>query len=55
MAEGIPVQDHVLKMMSHLNELQILRAEIDGKTHVDIVLQSLLESFTQILLELQYE
>ena len=38
MAEGTPVWDHVLKMMSHLNDLEILGAKIDGKTQVDIVL-----------------
>ena len=43
--EGTPVQDHVLKIIAHLNELEILGAEIDGKTQVDIVLMSLLESF----------
>ena len=32
MAEGTPVQDHVLKMIAHLNELEILGAKIDGKT-----------------------
>ena len=31
MAEGTPVQDHVLKMIAHLNELEILGAEINGK------------------------
>ena len=31
MAEGTPIQDHVLKMISHLNELKILEADIDGK------------------------
>ena len=45
MAEGTLVQDHVLKMIAHLNELEILGAEIDGETHVNIVLMSLLESF----------
>jgi hypothetical protein len=45
MAEGTPVQDHVLKMIAHLNELEILGAEIDGKTQIDIVLMSLPESF----------
>ena len=30
MAEGSPVQEHVLKMISHLNELEVLGAEIDG-------------------------
>ena len=45
MAEGTPVRDHVLKMISHLNELEILGAEIDGESQVDIVLMSLPESF----------
>ena len=39
------MQDHVLKMISHLNELEVLGAEIDGETQVDIVLMSLPESF----------
>ena len=41
MSEGTPVQDHVLKMIAHMNELEILGEEIDGKTQVDIVLMSL--------------
>ena len=41
MAERTPVQDHILKMIAHLNELDILGAEIDGKTQVDFVLMSL--------------
>ena len=45
MAEGTSVQEHVLKMIAHLNELEILGAEIDGETQVDIVLMSLPESF----------
>ena len=45
MAEGTPVRDHVLKMITHLNELEILGADIDGESQVDIVLMSLPESF----------
>ena len=45
MAEGTLVRDHVLKMISHLNELEILGAEIDGESQVDIVLMSLPESY----------
>ena len=45
MAEGTPVRDHVLKMIGHLNKLEILGAEIDGERQVDIVLMSLPESF----------
>ena len=44
MAEGTPVQDHILKMYSHLNELEILGTEIDGESQVDIMLMSLPES-----------
>lgn len=50
MAEGTPVRDHVLKMISLLNELEILGAEIDGETQVDIILQSLPDSFKQFCL-----
>ena len=38
MAEGMHVRDHVLKMISILNELEILGAKINVKTQVDIVL-----------------
>ena len=51
MAEGTPVQDHVLKMISHLNELEILGAEIDNESQVDIVLMSLPESFKNFRLK----
>ena len=50
MAEGHPVQDHVLKMITHMNKLEILSAEIDGETQVDIVLMSLPESFNSFRL-----
>ena len=45
MAKGTPVQDYVLKMIAHLNELEILEVEIDSESQVDIVLMSLPESF----------
>ena len=32
MAEATPVRDHVLKMITHLNELEIPGAKIDRKT-----------------------
>ncbi|XP_057953940.1 uncharacterized protein LOC131148231 [Malania oleifera] len=50
MAEGTPVWDYVLKMIGLLNELKILEAEIHGKTQVDIILQSLPDSFKQFFL-----
>ncbi|KAL8098241.1 hypothetical protein AgCh_031118 [Apium graveolens] len=50
MAEGTPVRDHVLKMMSHLNEIEILGVELDGETQIDIILMSLSKSFEQFRL-----
>ena len=50
MAEGTPVQEHVLKMISHQNELEVLGAEVDGKTQDDLVLMSLPESFSSFRL-----
>ena len=46
MAEGSPVQELVLKIISYLNELEVLGAEVDGETQIDIVLMSLPESFS---------
>ena len=34
MTDGTPVQDHVLKMMDSLNELDVLGAEIDAKSQL---------------------
>ncbi|XP_057984115.1 uncharacterized protein LOC131168565 [Malania oleifera] len=48
MVEGTPVKDRVLKMIGFLNELEILEAEINGETQVDIVLQSLPDSFKNL-------
>ena len=50
MVEGTPVWNHVLKMIAHLNELEILGAEIDSESQVDIVLMSLPESFKNFCL-----
>ncbi|XP_063946004.1 uncharacterized protein LOC135151474 [Daucus carota subsp. sativus] len=50
MAEGTPIRDRVLKMMSHLNEIEILGAELDEKTQIDIILMSLSKSFGQFRL-----
>ena len=43
MVEGTPVRDHVLKMISHLNELEILGAEIDDESQVDIRTSALIK------------
>ena len=37
-------------MISHLNELEVLEAEVDGETQIDIVLMSLPESFNNFCL-----
>ena len=50
MTEGTLVRDHILKMIAHLNELEILGAEIDDESQVNIVLMSLLESFNNFCL-----
>ena len=50
MSEGSPVQDHLLKMFDHLNTLEVLGAEIDGESQVDMILESLPESYDQFKL-----
>ncbi|ONK59787.1 uncharacterized protein A4U43_C08F10690 [Asparagus officinalis] len=50
MSEGTSVQDHLLKMFDHLNTLEVLGAEIDGESQVDMILESLPESYDQFKL-----
>ena len=45
MVEGTPVQDHMLKMMDSLNELDVLGAVIDAESQIGIILESLPDSF----------
>ena len=45
MAEGTPVREHVLKMFDHVNILEILGGEIDAEFQIDIILESLPDSF----------
>ena len=45
MAEGNSVREHCLTMISNLNTLKVLGADIDGESQVDMILQSLLVSF----------
>ncbi|KAH0716833.1 hypothetical protein KY290_013400 [Solanum tuberosum] len=47
MAEGSSFREHVLKLMSYLNELEILGAEIDKESQVQMILQTLPDSFQQ--------
>ena len=50
MAEGISVREYCLRMISHLNTPEVLGADIDGESQVDMILQSLLESFKEFRL-----
>ena len=50
MLEGIPVWEHVLKMKFFLNELETLGANIDAQIQVDMILNSLPQSFAQFKL-----
>ena len=44
-AEETLVQDHILKMVDSLNELDVLGAAIDAKSYIDMILELLLDSF----------
>ena len=44
------MRDHVLKMFDHLNTLEILGNEIDTESQIDIILESLPNSFNQFKL-----
>ena len=48
--EGTPVREHVLKMISFINKLGMLGAEIDSETQVDAILASLPTSFNQFIM-----
>ena len=50
MVEGTPVREHVLKMISFINELDMLGAEMDAETKVDAILSSLTDSFNQFIM-----
>ncbi|XP_070036304.1 uncharacterized protein LOC142167166 [Nicotiana tabacum] len=50
MAEGSSIRDHVLKMMGLLNEPEVFGAVINKESHVEMVLQTLPDSFQQFRL-----
>ncbi|EXC13330.1 hypothetical protein L484_012758 [Morus notabilis] len=45
MKSGTPVRDHMLLIISHLNKMELMGAEIDGETQVDMILETLPEMF----------
>ena len=47
MVEGTLVMEHCLRMISNLNTLEVLGADIDGEFQVDMILQSLPKSFKE--------
>ena len=47
LAEGTLVREHCLRMISHLNTLEVLGVDIDGESQVDMILQSLPKSFKE--------
>ena len=51
MTAGTSVQEHLLKMFDHLNTLEILGAEIDAESQVDMILESMPESYDQFKLD----
>ena len=50
MVESTSVKVYCLRMISNLNTLEVLGADIDGESQVDMILQSLLESFKEFRL-----
>ena len=50
MVEGTLVREHCLRMISNLNTLKVLGADIDGEFQVDMTLQSLPESVKEFKL-----
>ena len=50
MTDGTSVREHFIKMISNLNTLEVLDVDIDGESRVDMILQSLPESFKEFKL-----
>ena len=49
-AEGTSVREQCLRMISHLNILEVLGADIEGESQADMILQSLPKSFKEFKL-----
>ena len=50
MTEGTLVREHFLRVISHLNTLEVLGVDIDEESQADMILQSLPESFKEFKL-----
>ncbi|XP_047943016.1 uncharacterized protein LOC125189830 [Salvia hispanica] len=53
MKEGTSVWQRVMKMMSHLNQIEVLGGTIDPESQITIILQSLPPSFQQFKLNFE--
>ncbi|PON56048.1 hypothetical protein PanWU01x14_184070, partial [Parasponia andersonii] len=49
--KGTLVREHTMKVITYLNELEILRAEVDCDTQIDMVLNTLLDIFNQFKID----
>ncbi|XP_024043203.1 uncharacterized protein LOC112099906 [Citrus clementina] len=47
MEEGTKVRDHVLKMMDYLNEVEIHSVQINDKSKINMVIESLPDTFKE--------
>ena len=45
MKAGTPIRNHMMLIISYLNEIDILGSEIDGETKIDMILETFPESF----------
>ncbi|KAI9154317.1 hypothetical protein LWI28_024343 [Acer negundo] len=51
MKPGQAVKDHMMKVIAHLNIAELNGVEIDGETKIDMVVNSLSDSFDQFKLD----
>ena len=50
MAKGTSVREYCLRMISNMNTLEVLGADVNGESRVDMILQSLPKSFKEFKL-----
>ena len=50
MTKETPIRDHMIHMITLFNKMEILGAKIDGETKVDMILETLSNSFKQFKL-----
>ena len=50
MTKETPIRDHMIHMITLFNKMEILEAKIDGETKVDMILETLSNSFKQFKL-----